>query len=166
MAVGRLCRNPTVIVEVSGWKCPVVRVLMRGVKWGQRTRKWLVKTWRKLSLNSVLMSRTRSASMSYCTAACARRREFTSYASSRSVASSNIAGWRSCGASRTVTTTSHCSSIFLSASQPMMGRMRCCFISAASSVYEVIVLASNAVSHLRVTIEASEPAVRKRSGNL
>ena len=33
MAVGRLCQNPPGIVIVCGWKCPVVRVLMRGVKW-------------------------------------------------------------------------------------------------------------------------------------
>ena len=46
-----------------------------------------------------------------------------------------------------------------------MGGMRCCFISAAASAYEVRVLASNAVSHHRVTMEASEPAERERSGN-
>ena len=43
-AVGRLCRKPPGMVTVSGWKCPVVRVLMRGVKWGQCTRRWMVKT--------------------------------------------------------------------------------------------------------------------------
>ena len=53
MAVDRLFWNPPVMVTVSGWKCPVVRVLMRGLKWGQHTGRWLVKTWRKLSLNSV-----------------------------------------------------------------------------------------------------------------
>ena len=53
MAVGRLCWKPPGIVIVSRWKCPVVRVLMRGVKWDQRTGRWLVKTWWKLSLNSV-----------------------------------------------------------------------------------------------------------------
>ena len=41
------------MVTVSGWKFTVVRVLMRGVKWVQRTGRWLVKTWWKLSLNSV-----------------------------------------------------------------------------------------------------------------
>ena len=53
MAVSRLCRNPPGIVTVSGWKCAVVRVLMRGVQWDQITGRWLVKTWWKLSLNSV-----------------------------------------------------------------------------------------------------------------
>ena len=46
-----------------------------------------------------------------------------------------------------------------------MGGMRCCFISAAGSASEVRVLASNAVSHRQVTMEASEPAERDRSGN-
>ena len=46
-----------------------------------------------------------------------------------------------------------------------MGRMRCCFISKAASTYEVIVLASNAVSHLCVTIKALESAEMERSGN-
>ena len=62
--------------------------------------------------------------------------------------------------------TSHCSRIFAAASQPTMGGMRCCFISAATSAYEVRLLEYNAVSHRRVTMEASEPAERERSGNL
>ena len=64
------------------------------------------------------------------TVACARRQAFTSSTASRSVASSNTAGWRSFGPSRTVTTTSHCSRIFAAASQPTMGGMHCCLISA------------------------------------
>ena len=51
--VCRLYRNPPGMVTVSGWKCLVVRVMMRGVKWDQCTGRWPVKTWRKLSLNSV-----------------------------------------------------------------------------------------------------------------
>ena len=51
--VGRLCRNPPGMVTVPRLKCPVVRVRMRGLKWGQRTGKWLVKAWQKLLLNSV-----------------------------------------------------------------------------------------------------------------
>ena len=103
--------------------------------------------------------------MSCWTTACARRREFTLFAASRSVSSSNTAGWRSYGPSRTVTTTIHCSRIFDDTFQPTMGRMHCCFISAAASAYEVIVLESNMVSHICVTIKASEPAERERSGN-
>ena len=41
------------MVTVPGLKCPVVRVQMRVLKWGQRTGRWLVKAWRKLYLNSV-----------------------------------------------------------------------------------------------------------------
>ena len=52
IAVGRLCRNPPRMVTVSRWKCPVVRFLVTGVKWDQHTGRWLVKTWRKLLLNS------------------------------------------------------------------------------------------------------------------
>ena len=52
-AVVRLFQNPPGMVTVSGWKCPVVRVLIRGVKWGQYTGRWMVKTWQKLSLDSV-----------------------------------------------------------------------------------------------------------------
>ena len=48
-----LCLNLLFMVTVPGWKCPVVRVRMIGVKWGQRTGRWLVKAWRKLLLNSV-----------------------------------------------------------------------------------------------------------------
>ena len=138
---------------------------MRGVNWGQRTGRCLVKTWRKLLLNSVQLSQTRASSISSWTPVCAWRREFTLSAASRSVASSNTAGWRSCGTSRTVTTASHCSRIFSAASQPMMGGMSCYFISAAASAYEIIMLASNVVSHHRVTIKASEPAERERSVN-
>ena len=47
-AVGVLFRNPPGMVTVSEWKCPVFRFLMRGVRWGQRTGRWLVKTCRKL----------------------------------------------------------------------------------------------------------------------
>ena len=47
-----------------------------------------------------------------------------------------------------------------------MGGMRCCFISAAASAYDVRVFASKAVSNLRVTMEALEPAERERSGNM
>ena len=47
-----------------------------------------------------------------------------------------------------------------------MGGMRCYFISAAASAYEVRVFASKAVYHLRFTMEASEPAERERSGNM
>ena len=50
--VGRLFRNPPGKVKVSGWKCPVIWFLMRGVKWDQHTGRWLVKTCQKLSLNS------------------------------------------------------------------------------------------------------------------
>ena len=71
--------------------------------------------------------------MSCCTAACAWRRELTSSAASRRVASSNTYRWRSWGPSSTVTTTGHCFSIFAETSQPKMGGMRCCFISAAAS---------------------------------
>ena len=53
MAVDRMCWKIQGMVTVPGWKCPVVRVRMRGVKWGQRTGRWLVKTLWKLSLNSV-----------------------------------------------------------------------------------------------------------------
>ena len=42
----------------------------------------------------------------------------------------------------------------------------CCFISAAASAYEVRVFISTAVSHLRVTMEASEPVERERSVNM
>ena len=94
------------------------------------------------------------------TTACAWRREFTSFAASRSVASSNTAGWRSCGSIKTVTMTSHCSSIFVAACQPTMVGMRCCFICAAALAYEVIVLVSNTVSHLLVTMEALDPVER------
>ena len=44
--------------------------------------------------------------------------------------------------------------------------MRCCFMSDAASAYDVRVLASKTVSHLRVTMEAYEPAERERSGNM
>ena len=91
-AVGTLSRNPPGIVTLSGRKCPVVRVLIMAVRCGQRTGRWLVKTCRKLSLNLVLMSLTRAAGMSCWAPAWARRREFTSFAASRSVASSNTAG--------------------------------------------------------------------------
>ena len=47
-AVGRLCWNTPGMVTVSGWKCLFVKVLMRVLKWGQRTGRWLVKTCRKL----------------------------------------------------------------------------------------------------------------------
>ena len=49
---GRLCRNHPGMVTVPGLKCSVVRVQMMGVKWGQRTGRWLEKAWRKLLLNS------------------------------------------------------------------------------------------------------------------
>ena len=45
--------KPPGMVTVTGWKFTVVSVRMRGVKWGQCIRRWLVKTWRKLLLNSV-----------------------------------------------------------------------------------------------------------------
>ena len=51
--VGMLCLNLPGMVTVPKWKYPVVRVQMRGVKWDQLTGRWLVKAWRKLSLNSV-----------------------------------------------------------------------------------------------------------------
>ena len=51
--VGRLCQKPLGMVTFPRCKCPVVRVLMRGLKLGQRTRRWLVKTCQKLLLNSV-----------------------------------------------------------------------------------------------------------------
>ena len=51
-AVGRLCQKPPGMLTVPGWNFPVTRVWMRGVKWGQRTGRWLVKAWWKLSLNS------------------------------------------------------------------------------------------------------------------
>ena len=47
-----------------------------------------------------------------------------------------------------------------------MDGMRCSFISAATSAYEVRVFESKAVSHVRVTMEALEPAERERSGNM
>ena len=52
-AVGRMFRKPPVMVTVTGWKFPAVRVQIRGVNWGQRTGRWLVKTWWKILLNSV-----------------------------------------------------------------------------------------------------------------
>ena len=52
-AVDRMCWKHPGIVAVPGCKCPGVRVRMRGGKWGQRTERWLVKAWRKLSSNSV-----------------------------------------------------------------------------------------------------------------
>ena len=52
-AVGRLLRKPPGMVTVPGWKFPVVRVRIRGIKWGQRTGVWLVKTWCKILLKSV-----------------------------------------------------------------------------------------------------------------
>ena len=44
MAVDWLCWNPPGIVIVSEWRCPVVKVLMRVVKLGQRTGRWMVNT--------------------------------------------------------------------------------------------------------------------------
>ena len=44
--------------------------------------------------------------------------------------------------------------------------MQCCFMSAAASTYGVRVLAFKAVSHIRVTMEASEPVERKRLRNM
>ena len=61
--------TPPEMVTALGRKCPVVRVMMRGVRCGQRTGRWLVKTCRKLSLNSVWMSLTRAAGMSCWAAA-------------------------------------------------------------------------------------------------
>ena len=40
-----------------------------------------------------------------------------------------------------------------------------CFIGTDESVYDVMVLASNTVSYLLVTMEASEHAYRESSGN-
>ena len=122
-------RNPPGIMTVSGRKCHVVRVLMRRFRCGQRTGSWMVKTCRKLSLNSVWMSLMRAAGMSCWALAWAHRREFTSFAASRSVASSNTAWWRSCCPRRTVTTTSHCLSIFAATSQPTMVGMRYCSLA-------------------------------------
>ena len=68
------------------------------------------------------------------TAACAQSQDFTSFADSRSIVSSKNAGWRPCGPTSTVTTTSHCSRIFAAASQLTMGGMQCCFVSVAASV--------------------------------
>ena len=36
--------NPPDMVTVPGWKWNIVRVLIRGVKCGQRTMRWLAKT--------------------------------------------------------------------------------------------------------------------------
>ena len=60
---------------------------------------------------------------------------------------------------------SHCYINFAAASQMTMGGMLCCFISTAASAQEFIVLASNVVSHLMVTMEASDSAEKERSGN-
>ena len=94
--LGMLGQKPPGMVTVPGWKWPVVNnILIMGVKWGQRSGRWLVKTCRKLFLNLVWESRMRAASMIFCTATCDRRIELISSSASGMVAILNTSGWRS-----------------------------------------------------------------------
>ena len=62
---GAVCYlNPPGIDTEFALQCPVERVLIRGAKWGQRTVRGIMKTCRKLSLNSVWTRQMRAAGMS------------------------------------------------------------------------------------------------------
>ena len=84
--------TPLACLLCRGGSVPSLGFMMRGVKCGQRTGRWLVKTCQKLSLNSVCMILTRASGMYCWSAAWAWRRELTSSAASRSVASLNTIG--------------------------------------------------------------------------
>ena len=154
--------NPHYIINFPKFKWPIIRVLIRGVKWDQFNFRGggRVNTFWEISLDLVLMSQMRSTGMSGCCVAWYQRQELTSTFDSMTVARSKMEGCFSGGMRRMLIGKIHCSIILYTTSYPTTSTMNWCYTRTAMPKWRVSMFTYMAVSHLWVTIADYNPSRR------